>query len=114
VDTLDTADTVETVDTADMMDTLDTADTVDTVDTTDGSDVVRGGLLSLLLRRHLDEARPPTVDELHLQWRRNSRRGGGGGGVRFVRIGKSAGRKRSDIVNLYRRSLENRFVRIGK
>ena len=44
-----------------------------------------------------------------------------GGGVRFVRIGKSdrqlrtsANRKRSDDVNVYKRSLENRFVRIGK
>jgi len=42
-----------------------------------------------------------------------------GGGVRFVRIGKRDGRRRtnakaSDDMNVFRRSLENRFVRIGK
>jgi len=44
-----------------------------------------------------------------------------GGGVRFVRIGKDDGQPRmpvsaksSEGTNIFRRSLENRFVRIGK
>jgi len=42
----------------------------------------------------------------------------GNGAVRFVRIGKSDGHKARrtlvDNVKMFRRSLENRFVRIGK
>jgi len=86
-------------------------DAVDVTQHTDRSRLVLGGL-----RRRDTEARPSAVDEVRLQWKRNGR----GGGVRFVRIGKSDGqrwkssRRRSDSVNMYRRSLENRFVRIGK
>jgi len=54
--------------------------------------------------------------ELHAESKKNR-----GGGVRFVRIGKtdrqlwtSANQKRSDDMKVFRRSLENRFVRIGK
>ena len=98
-----------------------------TVDATtrdlDSSDVVRAA--GLLPPRSTEAARPSTVDDLQLHWRRHGRVGtGGGGGVRFVRIGRSGalqGQKsldrpqRSDSgVNIYKRSLENRFVRIGK
>lgn len=51
----------------------------------------------------------------------SSKKSNRGGNVRFVRIGKADGQlwtpanfKRSDDVNVFRRSLENRFVRIGK
>jgi len=55
------------------------------------------------------------VNERSAKSRKKSR----SGGVRFVRIGKAdrqlgMNRKRSDDKNVFRRSLENRFVRIGK
>jgi len=51
----------------------------------------------------------------------SSKKNNRGGGVRFVRIGRADGQlwtpanfKRNEDVNVFRRSLENRFVRIGK
>ena len=51
----------------------------------------------------------------------SSKKSNRGGSVRFVRIGRADGqrwapanRKRRDYMNVFRRSLENRFVRIGK
>ena len=51
-----------------------------------------------------------TVDELPVKLKKNNR----GGGVRFVRIGRMSRNYGPSDINVIRRSLENRFVRIGK
>ena len=79
------------------------------------SALVRRGVLSPVRRRNTSPDDSSTADELAARRKRQSSRH-----VRFVRIGKTNAQRRStrkrtdDDVNVYRRSLENRFVRIGK
>ena len=61
--------------------------------------------------------RDTVADSLPAELKKNSK----SGGVRFVRIGKADGQPRTSVnrergasKNMFRRSLENRFVRIGK
>jgi len=79
------------------------------------SALVRRGVLSPVRRRNTSPDDSSAADELAARRKRQSSRH-----VRFVRIGKTNAQRRStrkrtdDDVNVYRRSLENRFVRIGK